>query len=133
MRVRKVDANGDRVFGGDQAAFERDTPDAVGIVVDARLHLWQGQWYLDRSYGLPVEQQVLGKRTEGLRDATIQAHILDTTGVTEIVPGTYSSVLDRQTRAFSVSATIQTAYSLDYLNGPQANATSISVKVEDGR
>jgi hypothetical protein len=131
MRIRKVDAQGDAVFGGDQAAIERDTPDAVGILVEARLNLWQEQWYLDRTEGTPFEQQVLGKRTEGLRDAALQARILDTPGVVEIEA--YNSVLDRQTRALNVSATIQTVYSRDYLAGQGANTANITVKVENGR
>lgn len=131
MRIRKVDATGDMQFGGDQAAIWRDVPDAVGVLVEARLNLWEGQWYLDQSYGTPYEQQVLGKRTEGLRDPALQARILDTPGVVEIEE--YSSVLDRQTRGFTVAATIQTVYSRAYLAGQGANTANITVKVENGR
>jgi len=131
MRIRKVDATGDMQFGGDQASIWRDVPDAVGVLVEARMNLWQEQWWLDRSEGTPYEQQVLGKRTEGLRDPALQARILDTPGVVEIEA--YSSVLDRQTRALTVSATIQTVYSRAYLAGPGANTANITVKVENGR
>jgi len=131
MRVRAVDANGDMRFGGDQASILRDSPDAVGQVVESRLNLWQEQWYLDRSEGTPYEQEVLGRRTEGLRDPALQARILDTPGVVEIEA--YSSVLDRQTRALTVAATIQTVYSRGYLAGAGANTANITVKVENGR
>ncbi|MET3481533.1 hypothetical protein [Methylobacterium sp. 1973] len=131
MRVRKVDAQGDMVFGGDQASIWRDVPEAVGVLVEARMNLWQEQWYLDRTEGTPYEQQVLGKRTEGLRDPALQARILDTPGVVEIED--YSSVLDRQTRGLTVSATIQTVYSRAYLAGQGANTANITVKVENGR
>lgn len=132
MRIRKVDpVTGDMRFGGDQLSIERDTPDAVGILVEARMNLWQEQWYLDRTEGTPYEQQVLGKRTEGLRDPALQARILYTPGVVEIEA--YSSVLDRQTRALTVSATIQTVYSLAYLAGQGVNTANITVKVENGR
>jgi hypothetical protein len=126
MRVRKVDAQGDAVFGGDQASIWRDVPEAVGQVVESRLNLWQEQWYLDRSEGTPFEQEVLGKRTEGLRDPALQARILDTPGVVEIEA--YSSVLDRQTRALTVSAAIQTVYSRAYLSArSQSYALSLQV------
>lgn len=132
MRIRKVEAGtGDMRFGGDQLAIERDTPDAVGILVEARMNLWQGQWFLDASEGTAYEQQVLGRRTEGLRDAALQARILDTIGVIEIE--SYNSVLDRQTRTMAVSATLQTAYSSAYLAGGGANTATITVKVENGR
>jgi hypothetical protein len=74
---------------------------------------------------------VLGKRTEGLRDPALQARILDTPGVVEIEA--YNSVLDRQTRGLTVSATIQTVYSRSYLAGQGANTANITVKVENGR
>ena len=131
MRIRKVDAQGDMIFGGDQASIWRDVPEAVGVLVEARPNLWQGQFWLDRSEGTPFEQQVLGKRTEGLRDPALQARILDTVGVVEIEA--YNSVLDRQTRALTVSATIQTVYSRAYLVGQGANTANITVKVENGR
>jgi hypothetical protein len=131
MRIRKVSADADMCFGGDQASIWRDVPEAVGVLVEARLHLWEGQWWLDRTEGTPYEQQVLGKRTEGLRDPALQARILDTPGVVEIE--TYSSVLDRQTRAMTVAATIQTVFSRSYLAGQGANTANITVKVENGR
>jgi hypothetical protein len=132
VRIRKVEAGtGDMIFGSDQASIWRDVPDAVGALVEARLNLWQEQWWLDRSEGTPYEQQVLGRRTEGLRDPALQARILDTPGVVEIEA--YNSVLDRQTRALNVSATIQTVYSRDYLAGQGANTANITVKVENGR
>jgi hypothetical protein len=132
MRIRKVEAGtGDMIFGGDQASIWRDVPDAVGVLVEARLNLWQEQFWLDRSEGTPYEQQVLGKRTEGLRDAALQARILDTPGVVEIEA--YDSVLDRQSRALNVSATIQTVYSRAYLAGQGATTANITVKVENGR
>ncbi|WP_286963832.1 hypothetical protein [Methylobacterium sp.] len=131
MRIRKVSADGDMCFGGDQASIWRDVPEAVGVLVEARMNLWQEQWWLDRTEGTPYEQQVLGKRTEGLRDPALQARILDTPGVIEIEA--YSSVLDRQTRALTVAATIQTVYSRDYLAGQGANTANITVKVENGR
>jgi hypothetical protein len=131
MRIRKVDQNGDYVFGGGQAAFLQNSPDAVGLLVKARLHLWQGQWWLNTDYGTPYEQQVLGRRTEGLRDPALQARILDTQGVTEIKA--YTSVLDRQTRALTVSAEIETVYSAAALARGTTNVADITVKVEDGR
>ncbi len=63
--------------------------------------------------------------------AGCQARILDTPGVVEIEA--YNSVLDRQTRGLTVSATIQTVSSRSYLAGQGANTANITVKVENGR
>lgn len=130
MRVRKVDANGDRVFGGDQAAFLRNSPDAVAQIVESRLNLWMGQWFLDLSDGTPYEQNILGRYTANIRDAVLQDRILTTPSVSAIK--SYSGALDRATREYSVSAEIETAYSTSGTSGPSATA-GLGVKVEFGR
>lgn len=131
MRVRKVDATGDMIFGGNQAAFHRDVPEAVAQVVESRLQLWEGQWYLDLDEGTPYETQVLGKRTEAMRDPALRARILDTPGVTEIAR--YDSVLNRETRGFTVAATISTAFSRTDGQGRTTNAATISTSVREAR
>ncbi|BAU93365.1 hypothetical protein MPPM_4760 [Methylorubrum populi] len=131
MRVRKVDATGDYVFGGNQAAFHRDTPDAVAQIVESRLQLWSGQWYLDLDEGTPYETQVLGKRTEAMRDPALRARILDTPGVTEIAD--YSSVLNRDTRGFLVSAAIITDFSRTDQQGRTVNTATVTTSVREAR
>ncbi len=108
MRVRKIDPVKGRVFGGGQNAFWHNTPDGVAQCVQTRLGLWLGQWFLDLSEGTDWAVKVLGKYTESTRDVTIRARILGTPGVTGIVA--YSSSLDRETRRWTVNATIDTAY-----------------------
>ncbi len=131
MRVRKVDETGDMVFGGNQAAFHRDAPEAVAQVVESRLQLWERQWYLDLGEGTPYETQVLGKRTETLRDPALRARILDTPGVTEIVR--YESVLNRDTRGFAVAATIATAFSRVNPQGRATSTAAVSTSVREAR
>lgn len=131
MRVRRVDETGDMVFGGNQAAFHRDVPEAVAQVVESRLQLWEGQWYLDLDEGTPYEAQVLGKRTETLRDPALRARILDTPGVTEITR--YDSVLNRDTRGLTVAATISTAFSRTDGQGRTTTAATISASVREAR
>lgn len=131
MRVRKVDAAGDMVFGGDQSAFWRDAPDGVAQVVQSRLGLWERQWYLDLAEGTPYTTQILGKRTEALRDPAIQTRILQSPGVTEIL--SYDSVLDRATRTWTVAARIDTAYGRANATGPASSAADITTEVYEGR
>lgn len=108
MRYRKLDANGDYSFGNQQADFYRNTPEAVGQAVLTRLRLNKGEWFIDTADGMPWMSEVLGERTVATRDAAIKKRILGTTGVTQI--DTYSSSFNAETRRFSVSATISTAY-----------------------
>ena len=84
MRYRKLDAAGDMVLGGGQAAFYRNQPEAVAQAVKTRLAMRLGEWFLDTSAGTPWNTKILGKFTIPTRDATIRARILGTTGVTSI-------------------------------------------------
>ncbi|KVE37668.1 hypothetical protein [Burkholderia sp. BDU5] len=108
MRYRKLDADGDYVFGGGDADFLVNVPEAVAQAVQTRLRLLRGEWFLDTTVGMPWATDVLGKYTSGTYDAAIRQCILGTQGVTEIT--NYSSSVDSETRKLSVTATINTIY-----------------------
>lgn len=119
MRYRKLDANGDMVFGHGSADFWFNQPEAVGQSVMTRLLLFSGEWFLDTTAGTPwggfplndlvVQQgQILGVHTQLSRDAAIRQRIMTTTGVVTI--NNYVSQVDPDTRGFSVQATIDTIY-----------------------
>jgi len=108
MRLRKFDDTGDYRFGQGAAQFWKDQPEGVAQAASQRLQLWQGQWYLDTTEGMPWKTRVLGNRTADTRDPSIRSHVLATPGVTKITA--YSSSLNRDTRAFSAGMTIDTAY-----------------------
>lgn len=127
MRVRRVDEAGDMRFGRNQADFWHDVPDGVGQIVESRLNLWVGQWYLDLDAGTPYQTDVLGHRTEATRDPVLQDRILGTPGVVEIVE--YGSVLNRQTRAFDVRAVIDTVYSGPNARGQNSTATTVATSI----
>ena len=120
MKYRKLDASGDRVFGGDQQAFFIDDPEAVGQAVMTRLRLGLGEWFLNTSDGTAWNTQVLGYHTQGTRDIVIQERVLGTPGlVTSSNPITqYSSSVNPNTRAFSVSMTIETIYGAAQVKTP---------------
>lgn len=110
MRYRKLDADGDYVFGGQQTDFYTDVPEAVGQAVLTRLRLFRGEWFLDTTEGTPLDQ-IIGKYTAGTFDAAIRQRILATQGVTALTA--YSSDLNADTRALRVVATITTQYGGD--------------------
>lgn len=116
MRVRKLDANGDRQFGRGLANFWINVPDGVQQICGTRLRLWQGQWFLNTDDGTPYNTQVLGKYTAATRDPAIQNRILLTPGVLGI--DAYASQLDRNTRAWNVQATVDSIYGVFALTGP---------------
>ena len=108
MKYRALDANGDMTFGQGSQNFLVDSPVAVAQLVKTRLGLFQGEWFLDVTEGMPWATQVLGAHTNATYDLAIQECILDTEGVTEIV--SYSSVRNPVTRALTVTVTLNTAY-----------------------
>lgn len=119
MRYRKLDANGDMIFGHGAGDFWHNQPEGVGQSVYTRLLLFSGEWFLDTTAGTPwggfplndlVVQQgrILGVHTQLSRDAAIRERILNTYGVVTI--NNYHSAVNPDTRVFSVNATIDTIY-----------------------
>ncbi len=108
MRYRKLDTDGDYVFGGQSADFLADSPEAVAQAVLTRLKLLRGEWFLDTSAGMPWTTEVLGKYTGGAYDAAIRQCILGTQGAAEITD--YASTLDSGQRKLTVTATLDTLY-----------------------
>jgi hypothetical protein len=107
MRVRQQDANGDYLIGQGQANFWINVVQGVAQIIQTRLRLWAGEWFLNNIIGTPWSQQVLGYGTASLRDIAVKTVILGTTGVTSIT--SYNSeVVNRE---FIVSGFVLTIYS----------------------
>jgi len=98
LRYRKLDANGDMIFGGNSNDFYTDA-DAVGQAVYTSLKLLQGEWWEDTSQGLPLFQNILGLSGSPNHihavDMLIQEVILDVQGVVQITSFS-SSYVDRK-------------------------------------
>lgn len=112
MRYRALDANGDYKIGP-SANFLVNTPQAVAQAIYTRFRLIKGQWFLDGRVGLDTEL-ILGYGTQSTRDREVQRCILETPGVMAITD--YSSSVDGPTRAFAVTATVQTIYGTTTIN-----------------
>lgn len=113
MKYRKLDAHGDMVFGtGDD--FYQNTPNAVGQAAKTRLLLFLGEWFLDKTVGLPWTTQVLGKYSQRAYDTVIKQQILGTQGVKGIV--SYNSSIDSKSRTLTVTATLDTVYGITTLS-----------------
>lgn len=112
MRVRKLDADGDMIFGRKNEYYE-DVPEAVAQNVMTRLKLWRGQWFLDTEEGTLWLQQILGKKPAA--DMVIRMRILDTYGVTTI--DEFETLMNPDTRLLSVTATLSTVYGNTQISG----------------
>lgn len=108
MRYRRLDNNGDYVFGQGDSNFIQNTPATVGQAVKTRLQLQEGEWFLDVTVGTPYSSAIMGTGTISLYDSAIQNVILSTPGVTGIAA--YSSGVDPLNRQASINCTIDTIY-----------------------
>lgn len=101
MRYRALSATGDYQIGQGATNFLINSPACVAQAVLTRLNLWQGQYWLDLTAGMPWLTDVIGKNTGPLYDISIQQYILATQGVSQIQG--YSSSLNRTPRALRIS------------------------------
>lgn len=114
MHYRKLDANGDMVFGRGRDDY-LSGEEAVAQSVLTRLRLWRGEWYLDTEEGTPYPAEVLGKDTEASSIAALQSRVLDTLGVKRIVE--IGASHDPDMRKASISMTLDTIYGEVTVNG----------------
>lgn len=108
MRYRKLDPQGDYVFGQQGDDFLKDSPEAVAQAVGTRLRETTGDWFLDKTVGTDWYGKVLGTATEPTRNLEVQRRILETPGVTQIAE--YAAARDPDTRDFTVVSTVDTIY-----------------------
>ena len=108
MRYRKLDSNGDMVFGTNGQDYYVDNPQAVAQAVLTTLRLVQGEWFLDTRAGVPWFTKVTGYNTRSFYDAVIQQAILDVPNVTEIT--SYSSSVEPTTRKLQVAVVLNTVF-----------------------
>jgi hypothetical protein len=108
MRYRRRDSNLDYTFGGNAEDFLVNSPATVAQAVMTALMLFQGEWFLDVTAGMPWSTQVLGYNTQSLYDRAIKTAILAVQGVQSIV--SYSSSLNASTRVLTVNVRIQTIF-----------------------
>lgn len=100
-------ASGDYTFGQGQANFLINSPEAVAQLVLTNMRLVQGQWFLDKTAGVPYDTAIFGKSTKLERDQAVRQAITDTEGVLAILA--FSSAVEAP-RKYVVQARINTIY-----------------------
>jgi len=119
MRVRKQDVNGDYQFGHGSADFIADSPAVVQLLLQNTLLIFEGEWFLDNTFGTPWYQSIQGYG--GNYDMALQGTILGCPGVTGI--DNYSSSLVPNSRHLVVTSGVQTQF------GSTSVSTTIPVNV----
>lgn len=110
MIYRKIDLNGDYVFGSGNDFYEGTN--AVSQAVYTSLKLLYGEWWEEQDQGLPLFEQILGTSgaAENIQavDLIIQSRIDKVQGVIGIQD--YTSNFDGKSRTYTASCTVQTQY-----------------------
>ena len=98
--------------GTGSLAVVRDA-EAVGQHVGVRLMAYQGEWFLDKTAGVPWFRELMGGAYDAaLAESVMKAVILDTDGVTGI--NSFSVRFDRSTRGLSAyNISVSTEYDED--------------------
>ena len=117
MLNRRLDENWDYVFGHGKNDYLTGR-EAVGQAVKSRLLLLYGEWWEDQQDGLPLFEKVLaGSGSEQhlqAVDIVFRQRIGDTRDVLGITQ--FDSTFDRNKRAYSFTAAVETAYGELYVS-----------------
>lgn len=111
MIIRRVDENGDFVFGHGLADYLTQN-EAIELLLRQRLWLWLGEWFLDITAGVNWPA-ILGTRPPALRlaETEIRRIILDTPGVVRITA--FDMNFDHRTFMVTIVVRITTEFSTD--------------------
>jgi hypothetical protein len=111
ITYRKLDLNGDPLWGGGQTNFMSDL-EAIAQAIGTRLKLLQGEWWENLNLGTPIFQSMLGVPGSGKRPRPVSLllvqRILSTPFVTGVSNVTTS--YDPNARAFQFSCQVQTRF-----------------------
>jgi phage tail protein X len=107
MIYRKLDANGDYVFGKGAGNFLSNSPATVAQAIQTALRLFQGEYFPNVLAGVPFGSKILGAGTKTSYDLALQSAILGVTGVLQITQ--WTSSVDANRKA-TVNCVVDTVY-----------------------
>lgn len=117
MIYRRLDSNGDYVFGQGRSQFLSGS-EAVAQAIITNLKLLLGEWWEDVNNGLPLWQSILGipgsEANQLSIDNIIKDRILKTNLNGEILVSSiddYTRTYDATTRIYTFEAVVTTIYS----------------------
>jgi hypothetical protein len=124
ITYRKLDPNGDPLWGNGQASFISDLQ-AVAQAILTRLRLFQGEWWEDLTIGTPMFQDILGQKSAPTAVSLIlQKVILGTPYVTGI--SNLSASWNSTSRAFAFSCLVQTQFGTLTVSNISGNNASLN-------
>lgn len=111
MKYRKMDENGDYVFGLNEQGFFKDK-EAVAQAILTKIKLLKGEWWEDVTEGTPLFESVLGRNltddSKTAIDLILKDRILSVENVETIL--TFDSYIDNKSRTYNMQCEVQTNF-----------------------
>lgn len=118
MKYRKLDKNGDYVFGNNSYDYiEKD--EAIAQAIKTKLYLFYGEWWEDISLGLPMFQSILGQVSNSNLRQTVILLCAEQINLVEGVTSVDSISVDISARKLGLTIDVTTE-----------NGTTINLEVE---
>ena len=118
MKYRKLDKNGDYVFGNNSYDYiEKD--EAIAQAIKTQLYLFYGEWWEDISLGLPMFQSILGQVSNSNLRQTVILLCAEQINLVEGVVSVDSISVDISARKLGLTIDVTTE-----------NGTTINLEVE---
>lgn len=118
MKYRKLDENGDYVFGNNSYDYiEKD--EAIAQAIKTKLYLFYGEWWEDISLGLPMFQSILGQVSNNNLRQTVILLCAEQINLVEGVTSVDSVSVDISARKLGLTIDVTTE-----------NGTTINLEVE---
>lgn len=118
MKYRKLDENGDYVFGNNSYDYiEKD--EAIAQAIKTKLYLFYGEWWEDISLGLPMFQSILGQVSNNNLRQTVILLCAEQINLVEGVTSVDSISVDISARKLGLTIDVTTE-----------NGTTVNLEVE---
>lgn len=118
MKYRKLDENGDYVFGNNSHDYiEKD--EAIAQAIKTKLYLFYGEWWEDISLGLPMFQSILGQVSNNNLRQTVILLCAEQINLVEGVTSVDSISVDISARKLGLTIDVTTE-----------NGTTVNLEVE---
>ena len=118
MKYRKLDENGDYIFGHNSFDYiEKD--EAIAQAIKTKLYLFYGEWWEDISLGLPMFQSILGQVSNNNLRQTVILLCAEQISLVEGVTSVDSISVDISARKLGLTIDVTTE-----------NGTTVNLEVE---
>ena len=118
MKYRKLDENGDYVFGNNSYDYI-EKAEAIAQAIKTKLYLFYGEWWEDISLGLPMFQSILGQVSNNNLRQTVILLCAEQISLVEGVTSVDSISVDISARKLGLTIDVTTE-----------NGTTVNLEVE---